>query len=114
MAKSARSKGERRNKALLYARVFKPVEEARTARLSAKIQDIPALPQYKELIHKTAATSATAAYKSKTQSLFRNDKKNDSNNKNQKKKKLTKREIRTAKVYEEFNTYGLSSKEVRF
>ncbi len=120
MAKSSRSKSERRSKAILYARVFKPAEEARTARLSAKLHAIPSNPQYltntrMEDVSTTgvttgasaaAASTGAASYKSKTQSLFAPKK--------GKKSKISKREIRTAKIYEEFSAFGLSMKEVRF
>lgn len=114
MAKSSRSKSERRSKAILYARVFKPVEEARTARLSAKLHSIPTNSQYlsgtrmEEDTTETKSTSTAAStYKSKTQSLFGKQKKGTT-------KKLSKREVRNSKAFEEFDGYGLSKKELRF
>lgn len=117
MAKSSRSKSERRSKAILYARVFKPVEDARTARLSAKLQSIPSLPQY-DLKNRMEAVSTpavpvtgastAATYKSKTQSLLGIGKPTP------KKNRMSKRELRNAKVYEEFNVFGVSKKELKF
>lgn len=45
MAKSARSSVRKRNNANLRATVFGPANDARTARLSAKLQELAAKPQ---------------------------------------------------------------------
>lgn len=45
MAKSARSSVRKRNNATLRAKVFGPVYDARTARLSAKLLEIAATPK---------------------------------------------------------------------
>lgn len=44
MAKGARASTKRTNRTALRARVFKPLEDARAARLSAKLQEIIAQP----------------------------------------------------------------------
>lgn len=45
MAKSARSSNTKRNNRNLRAKVFGPADDARTARLSAKLQEIAAKPR---------------------------------------------------------------------
>lgn len=45
MAKSARASTRKRNNANLRTKVFKPVEDARLARLSAKLQEIADAPK---------------------------------------------------------------------
>lgn len=115
MAKSSRSKSEHRSRAILYARVFKPVEDARTARLSAKIHAIPSLPQYAlptegTVTAKATTTAKTAtAYKAKTMVLLGLEKP-----KGPQAKRLSKREAKATKVFEEFNAFGWSKREIRF
>jgi len=48
MAKSARSSNTKRNNRNLRAKVFGPADDARTARLSAKLQEIAAKPRQTE------------------------------------------------------------------
>ncbi|GAD99331.1 hypothetical protein ANI_1_6134 [Paecilomyces variotii No. 5] len=48
MAKSSRSSVEKRNRAKLRATVFGPAVDARTARLSAKLQELAAQPRPKD------------------------------------------------------------------
>ena len=48
MAKSARASSRKRNNVALRDRVFGPAQDARTARLSAKLQEIASKPQAKD------------------------------------------------------------------
>lgn len=115
MAKSIRSKSMRKARAILHAQVFKPVEDARTARLSAKLHAIPA----SQSVPTTSTTETgdvmmvdTASYKAKTKKLsiaaqitqkIPRPGKNSKKNRRQAKDSLN-----------DFNIYGLSSKEIRF
>lgn len=49
MAKSVRASVSKRNRAKLRSTVFGPVENARTERLSAKLQEIAAQPKVNDL-----------------------------------------------------------------
>ncbi len=115
MAKSLRSKSERRSKAARYARVYKPVDDARAARLSAKLcanvmqteTDPVKQAEIQEIIRQKRQALADKSYKSKTQALFAKPPSKASRRQQQRLEKEN-------KVYEEFDAYGLSKKELRF
>ncbi len=115
MAKSLRSKSMRKSRAILHSQVFKPVEDARTARLSAKLHAIPASQSVPTL--STTETGDvmmvdSSAYKAKTKKLSitaqitqRTPRPGKNANKNRR---------QTKKDLNDFNIYGLSTKEIRF
>jgi hypothetical protein len=111
MAKSIRSKSMRKSRAILHAQVFKPVEDARTARLSAKLYAIPTSQNIPMAISTEAGDVMmvdSSSYKAKTKKL-------SIISQITKKSKLSKKNSRTAKNdLKDFNIYGLSSKEIRF
>lgn len=115
MAKGLRSKSERKSKAARYARVYKPVDDARAARLSAKIYsshiqtevDPAKQAEIQEIIRQKRQALADKSYKSKTQALFAKPPSKASRRQHHRFEKEN-------KVYEEFNCYGLSKKELRF
>ena len=113
MAKSLRSKSQRKSRAILHSKVFKPVEDARTARLSAKLMAIPASQQVPEPMTVSNTNGDfmmvdPAAYKSKTKKLSIISQITS-------KKNLTKKQRRQAKNQpKDFNIYGVSEKEIRF
>lgn len=113
MAKSIRSKSMRKARAILHAQVFKPVEDARTARLSAKLHAIPA----SQTVPMTSTSTETGdvmmvdsgSYKAKTKKL------SIISQITQKVPRVSKKNRRQAKnELKDFNIYGLSEKEIRF
>ncbi|KAL4989060.1 hypothetical protein BDW68DRAFT_157850 [Aspergillus falconensis] len=59
MAKSVRASVQKRNKAKLRSTVFGPVVDARTERLSAKLQELAAQPKPRALENSETGTEAT-------------------------------------------------------
>lgn len=112
MAKSIRSKSLRKSRAILHAQVFKPVEDARTARLSAKIHAIPI--SQTVLMASTSAESGdvimvdSSSYKAKTKKL------SISSQITRKIPVLKKNRRQVKSDMKDFNIYGLSAKEIRF
>lgn len=111
MAKSIRSKSLRKSRAILHARVFKPVEEARTARLSAKLYSIPVtnivpLP--------TCPASSTCEGGMMMVDTVKTKKSSITNQITQKIQGSKKSRRAQKQGFKEFNLFGLSEKEVRF
>jgi hypothetical protein len=112
MAKSIRSKSMRKARAILHAQVFKPVEDARTARLSAKLHAIPA----SQAIPMTSTSTETGdvmmvdsgSYKAKTKKLSIISQITQKVPRTKKNRRQAKSELK------DFNIYGLSEKEIRF
>lgn len=112
MAKSLRSKSMRKSRAILHAQVFKPVEDARTARLSAKLHAIPS----SQTVPLTTTSTETgdvmmvdsASYKAKTKKL------SIIAQITQKVPQGKKNRRQSSKSSKDFNIYGLSQKEIRF
>lgn len=112
MAKSIRSKSMRKSRAVLHAQVFKPVEDARTARLSAKLHAIPA----SQTIPMTSTSTETGdvmmvdsgSYKAKTKKLSIISQITQKVPRTKKNRRQAKSELK------DFNIYGLSEKEIRF
>lgn len=94
MAKGIRSKSRRKAQAVKYAAVFKPVEEARTARLAAKLASIPSSERMREVVTGGDAVMPDSATGGEIQPLVRTG--------GRRRKAVG------------FNPYGLSLREVKF
>ena len=112
MAKSIRSKSMRKSRAILHAQVFKPVEDARTARLSAKLYAIP----ISQNVPMTCTSTETgdvmmvdsSSYKAKTKKLSISSLITQKFPRGKKNRRQAKNDLK------DFNVYGLSEKEIRF
>lgn len=112
MAKSIRSKSMRKARAILHAQVFKPVEDARTARLSAKLYAIP----ISQNVPMTCTSTETgdvmmvdsSSYKAKTKKLSLASLITQKVSRGKKNRRQVKSDLK------DFNIYGLSEKEIRF
>ena len=102
----------RKSRAILHAQVFKPVEDARTARLSAKLHAIP----ISQNVSMTSTSTGngdimmvdSSSYKAKTKKL-------SIASQITRKIPACKKNRRQAKSdIKDFNIYGLSAKEIRF
>jgi len=110
MAKSLRSRSLRKTRSLLSAQVFKPVDDARTARLSHKLTGGKPIPEatfakaQKSLDVEMSGSVSTYDFKSSKQSIVSQI--------TRKSKKFTKRGSKSAS--EKLNGFGYSMKEIRF
>lgn len=102
----------RKSRAILHAHVFKPVDDARTVRLSAKLQAIP----ISQNIPMASVSSDTgdimvvdsASYKAKTKKLSIVSLITQKSHGAKKNRRQAKNDLK------DFNIYGLSEKEIRF
>ena len=102
----------RKSRAILHAQVFKPVEDARTARLSAKLYSIPASQNIPMATTSTETGDImmvdSSSYKAKTKKL------SITAQITQKVPHGKKNRCQAKNDLKDFNIYGLSQKEIRF
>ena len=105
----------RKSRAILHAQVFKPVEDARTARLSAKLYTIPTSQSVPTTSTETGDVMMVDAgsYKAKTKKLSIISQITERVNRPGKNAKKGGRNQKKTGI-NDFNIYGLSSKEIRF